>query len=90
MDKKTCNPSIRCDVSSCAHHTAENCCCLSQIQVGCCGCTPTKADGTGPGAELFAVIFTKRAGVWYNILKNCGRGDRYGTDGAHAAQQDRV
>ena len=46
MDKKTCNPSIRCDVSSCAHHTAENCCCLSQIQVGCCGCTPTKADGT--------------------------------------------
>ena len=26
MDKKTCNPSIRCDVSSCAHHTAENCC----------------------------------------------------------------
>ena len=46
MDKKTCNPSIRCDVSSCAHHTAEICCCLSQIQVGCCGCTPTKADGT--------------------------------------------
>ena len=46
MDKKTCNPSIRCDVSSCAHHTSENCCCLSQIQVGCCGCTPTKADGT--------------------------------------------
>ena len=46
MDKKACNPSIRCDVSSCAHHTAENCCCLSQIQVGCCGCTPTKADGT--------------------------------------------
>ena len=46
MDKKNCNPSIRCDVSSCAHHTAENCCCLSQIQVGCCGCTPTKADGT--------------------------------------------
>lgn len=46
MDKKTCNPSIRCDVSSCAHHTAENCCCLSQIQVGCCSCTPTKADGT--------------------------------------------
>ena len=46
MDNKTCNPSIRCDVSSCAHHTAENCCCLSQIQVGCCGCTPTKADGT--------------------------------------------
>ena len=37
MDKKTCNPSIRCDVSSCAHLTAENCCCLSQIQVGCCG-----------------------------------------------------
>ena len=46
MDKKTCNPSIRCDVSSCAPPTAENCCCLSQIQVGCCGCTPTKADGT--------------------------------------------
>ena len=46
MDKNTCNPSIRCDVSNCAHHTAENCCCLSQIQVGCCGCTPTKADGT--------------------------------------------
>lgn len=42
MDKKTCNPSIRCDVSSCAHHTAENCCCLSQIQVGCCGCTPPR------------------------------------------------
>lgn len=46
MDKKTCNPSIRCNVSSCAHHTAENCCCLNQIQVGCCGVNPTKADGT--------------------------------------------
>lgn len=46
MDKNNCNPCIKCSVSNCAYHAPENCCSLSEIKVGCCDCTPTKADGT--------------------------------------------
>lgn len=56
MDKRT-NSSIQCSVENCAHHGPGNCCCLSQIKVGTCGCTPTNTcDGTeccsfAPGGE---------------------------------------
>ncbi|OUQ75693.1 DUF1540 domain-containing protein [Flavonifractor sp. An100] len=47
MDSKTCNTSIQCSVSSCAHHnTPHNCCSLQSIKVGCCGSNPTKCEGT--------------------------------------------
>ena len=47
MNNSKANNSIKCSVSSCAHHnSAQSACNLSSIQVGCCGCTPTKADGT--------------------------------------------
>ena len=36
MDKKTGNSSIKCTVSNCAYHAPQNCCSLSQIQVGSC------------------------------------------------------
>lgn len=39
--------NIRCSVNSCAHHnSARGCCSLSSIQVGCCGCEPTRCEGT--------------------------------------------
>ena len=46
MDTKSCNTSIQCTVSSCAHHNSQNCCSLQSIKVGCCGTTPTKCEGT--------------------------------------------
>ena len=47
MDKKSCNTSIKCTVSSCAYHNApQNCCSLDSIKVGCRDCTPTKCEGT--------------------------------------------
>ena len=46
MDTKSCNTSIQCTVSSCAHHNSQNCCSLQSIKVGRCGTTPTKCEGT--------------------------------------------
>ena len=38
MDKMNANNSIKCSVSSCAHHNgAKSVCSLSAIQVGSCG-----------------------------------------------------
>ena len=40
MNHSKANNSIKCSVSSCAHHnSAQSACNLSSIQVGCCGCT---------------------------------------------------
>lgn len=39
-DCMNANTSIKCSVSSCAHHnSAKSACSLSSIQVGCCGPT---------------------------------------------------
>ena len=38
MNNSKANNSIKCSVSSCAHHnSAQSACNLSSIQVGCCG-----------------------------------------------------
>ena len=38
MNHSKANNSIKCSVSSCAHHnSAQSACNLSSIQVGCCG-----------------------------------------------------
>lgn len=49
MDHNKCNSSIKCTVSNCAYHAPQNCCSLSQIQVGCsenkpCSCRGTECD----------------------------------------------
>ena len=47
--KKACNTSIKCSVSSCAYHNnPNNCCSLDSIKVGCCGTgsNPTTCEGT--------------------------------------------
>lgn len=45
-DKKTCNPSIKCSVDTCAYHSgAQNCCSLNSIKVGCCDCAPHQVRG---------------------------------------------
>ena len=46
MDNKSCNSHIKCTVTNCAYHAPQNCCSLSQIQVGCCDATPTSCKGT--------------------------------------------
>ena len=40
------NSNIQCSVTSCAHHTPQNYCSLSQIKVGCCDSVPTSCRGT--------------------------------------------
>ena len=50
----TCNNSIKCTVTTCAHHSKEgNCCSLSQIQVGCCG-TGAATDCRGTECASFS------------------------------------
>ena len=45
--KKACNTSIKCSVSSCAYHNgASSCCTLDSMKVGCSDSNPTKCDGT--------------------------------------------
>ena len=36
MNNSKANNSIKCSVSSCAHHCEQNCCTLNEIKVGCC------------------------------------------------------
>ena len=53
MDKKTCNTSIKCSVSSCAYHNSpSNCCSLESIKVGCC-CDPNPTKCEGPECASF-------------------------------------
>ena len=40
------NHSIKCSVSNCSHHCAQDYCTLNEIRVGCCDCSPTKCEGT--------------------------------------------
>lgn len=49
-----CNPSIKCAVASCAHHSGQNACTLTEICVGCTSadvCTPacTECASFAPG-----------------------------------------
>jgi len=47
MDKNTPNTSIKCTVTSCAHHcNTENYCALSAIQVGTHEANPTESQCT--------------------------------------------
>ena len=41
------NPSIKCSVSSCAHHCeGQNYCTLNEIKVGCCDSSATSCAST--------------------------------------------